>query len=333
MPVQITIIGLGQIGASIGLALKERGTDVHIVGNDKNSHTAKTAKKIGAVDAFKYNLPDSVRDAGIVILALPLGEVRETLEVIAPDLQEGALVLDASLSKGTFVSWAEELIPQGRFYMGLFPAIHPEYLNDTKTGVEAARADLFEKGVMVITAPATAPANIFDLTANLITILGSMPLVMDAVEADGLIGKIQVLPQLAAAALLNTTLDQPGWVEAKKISGRPYAAVTAGLADHDDAPSLREYALGNRENTVRLLNEYITSLIELRDEIETSDSDALAKRLNDAWEGRDDWLNDRFAAKWLDRSSDKMDVPAFGRQLSHMFFGSSDRDRLLTKRK
>jgi len=331
MPVQITIIGLGQIGASIGLALKARKADVHIVGHDKNNYSAKTAQKIGAVDTFKYNLPDSVRDASIVILSMPLGEVRETLEIMAPDLQEGALVLDASLSKGTFASWAEELIPQGRFYVGIFPAIHPEYLTDTKTGVEAARPDLFEKGVMVLTAPPSSPANIFELTANFITILGSMPLVMDVVEADGLIGKMQVLPQLAASALLNMTVDQPGWREAKKISGRPYAAVTAGFADHDDAPSLREYALGNRENTVRLLNEYITSLVDLRDEIAAGERDALAKRLDNSWEGRDDWLNDRFVADWLDRGTDKTDVPAFGKQLTRMFFGSSDRDRLKSK--
>ena len=89
MPVQITIIGLGQIGASIGLALKSRKADVNIVGHDKNSYSAKTAQKMGAVDTFKYNLPDSVRDASIVILSLPLSEVRETLELIAPDLQDG----------------------------------------------------------------------------------------------------------------------------------------------------------------------------------------------------------------------------------------------------
>jgi len=151
---------------------------------------------------------------------------------------------------------------------------------------------------------------------------------MDTAEADGLIGKVQVLPQLAAAALLNATLDKPGWREARKISGRPYAAVTAGLADHDSAPSLREYALGNRENTVRLLNEYITSLIELRDEIDDENRDALAKRLDSASEGRDNWLNDRFGADWLDRSGPKMDVPAFSNQLGRMFFGSSARDRL-----
>jgi len=327
MTVQITLIGLGQVGASIGLALKKRGTDVHIVGHDKRGGIAKAAQKAGAVDAFKYNLPDSVRDAGIVILALPLAEVRETLEIIAPDLREGALILDTAPAKGAVESWARELIPQGRFYIGLSPSIHPNYLQETKQGLDAAHADLFEKGVMAVTAPPDIPENIFELTMNLIAILGSMPLVMDTAEADGLVGKVQILPQLAAAALLDTTLNQAGWQEAKKLSGRPYAAVTSGFAYHDDAPSLREFALGNRENMVRLLNDYITSLITLRDEIETEDRDALSKRLENSWEGRSNWELDRFRADWLDTGGEEIDMPTFGKQLNHMLFGASDRDR------
>ena len=331
MPVQITIIGLGQIGASIGLTLKKRGANVNIVGHDKNAGTAKAAQKAGAVDAFKYNLPDSVREASIVIIATPFSEVRETLELIAPDLQEGALIFDTALSKGTVASWVEELVPQGRFYVGLFPAIHPEYLNDPEQGLDAAHDNLFEKGVIVVTAPVGTPENIFNLTTDFVSVLGAMPLVMDTAEADGLVGKMQVLPQLAAAALLDATFDQPGWVEARKISGRPYATMTAGFAQHDDASSLREFALGNRENMVRLLNEYIMSLVNLRDEIEANDRDALTKRLDNAWEGRIRWEIERFAADWLEMGREKVDVPTFGKQMSQMFFGSSDRDRIKRK--
>jgi prephenate dehydrogenase len=332
MTVQITIIGLGQVGASIGLALKKRGADVHLVGHDKNSGSAKTALKVGAVDTFKYNLPDSVSDAQIVILALPFAEVRATLELIVPDLQEGTLVLDTALSKGTVASWAEELLPQGRFYVGLTPAIHPQYLNNTEQGVDAARADLFERSVIAVTSPMGTPGNIFNLTTDLITILGAMPLVMDTVEADGLSGKVQVLPQLAVAALLDATVDQPGWQEAIKLTARPYAAATAVFANHDDAASLREFALENRENTVRLLNEYITSLVNIRDEIEDNDREALTKRLDNAWEGRIRWDSERYSTNWLDKGGEKVDVPTFGKQMNQMFFGSSARDRLKNKK-
>jgi prephenate dehydrogenase len=322
MPVQITVIGLGQIGSSIGLALKARGSNLYRVGHDKDPQTAKAAQTAGAVDDYKHNLPASVRDAKIVILALPFGEVRETLKVIAPDLQEGALILDTAPSKGTVAAWANELIPQGRFYVGLAPAIHPDYLHGVDYGVSAARADLFEKGLMVVTAPKGTPGNVFNLATDFVTLLGSLPLLMDTAEADGVLGTVQILPQLAAAALLDATLDKPGWQETKKLAGRPYAAVTSGLGYHDDAVSLRESALENRENVVRLLNSYIASLISLRDEIDSNDREAFGKRLENAWAGRIRWFGERTEADWLNKEAQKIDAPSFGDRINQMLFGS-----------
>lgn len=331
MPVQITIIGLGQIGASIGLALKARGENLTLVGHDKDPRAAKTAQEAGAVDACKRNLFDSMRDANIVILALPLGEVRATLELIAPDLREGTLVLDTAPSKATVAAWAKELIPAGRFYVGLFPAIHPDYLHGIEYGAASARADLFEKAVTVVTAPHGTPENVFKLTTDFVVLLGSLPLLMDTAEADGLLAKVQVLPQLAAAALLDTTLDEPGWLEARKLAGRPYAAVTSAFGYHDDGASVRESALANRENTVRLLNAYITSLLKLRDEIEDADAQALGTRLDNAWKGRLRWFEERVMAEWLKGELPKAEAPTFGERLNHMFFGTAFSDR--SKRK
>ncbi|HSB03481.1 MAG TPA: prephenate dehydrogenase/arogenate dehydrogenase family protein, partial [Anaerolineales bacterium] len=127
MSVQITIVGLGQIGSSIGLALKAHGVNIHRVGHDKDPEAAKESQNMGAVDDVKYNLPASVREARIVVLALPLAAVRETLEIITSDLQEGTLILDTAPAKTTVAAWAKELLPEGRFYVGLTPAINPEY--------------------------------------------------------------------------------------------------------------------------------------------------------------------------------------------------------------
>ena len=94
MTVQITIVGLGQVGASAGLALAEHKSLLHRVGHDKDPGIAKQAQKMGAVDDVKFNLPSAVREAKIVLLSLPAHEMRSTMEIIAPDLPEGAVVLD-----------------------------------------------------------------------------------------------------------------------------------------------------------------------------------------------------------------------------------------------
>lgn len=327
MSVQITIVGLGQIGSSIGLALKAHNVNVHRVGHDKDPQAAKESQKAGAVDDVKYNLPASIRDAKIVILALPLAAMQETLKLIAPDLQEGTLVLDTAPAKATVAAWAQELLPPGRFYIGLTPAINPDYLHGTEFGVQAARADLFERGLMVVNAPRGTPGNVFNLAMEFVNLLGAMPLLMDTAEADGIFSAMHVLPQLASAALLDATVDSPGWQEARKLAGRPYATVTAGSAYHDDVQSLGEGAISNRENIVRLLNSYITSLINLRDEIESQDREALARRLEDAWKGRVRWFDERTAAEWLKGEAQPIDAPSFGDRVNQMFFGSLMTDR------
>lgn len=327
MSVQITIVGLGQIGSSIGLALKAHEVNVHRVGHDKDPQAAKESQRMGAVDDVKYNLPSSIREAKIVILALPLAEIHETLQIIAPDLQEGALVLDTAPAKATVAAWAKELLPPGRYYIGLSPAINPEYLHGTEFGVKAARADLFEKGLIVVNAPMGTPVNVFNLTMELVNLLGAMPLLMDTTEADGVFSATHILPQLASAVLLDMTVDQPGWQEARKLAGRPYAAVTSGAAYHDDVLSLAETSIENRENIVRLLNAYITALINLRDEIDDSDREAMLRRLTDAWKGRIRWLDERTAAEWLKGEAQQIDAVTFGDRVNQMLFGSLLTDR------
>lgn len=327
MSAQITIVGLGQIGSSIGLALKAHDVNLRRVGHDKDTQAAKESQRMGAVDDVKYNLPASVREAKIVVLALPLAEVRETLRIIAPDLQEGTLVLDMAPAKATVTAWAKEILPPGRHYVGLTPAINPAYLHETEFGVKAARADLFEKGVMAVNTPSGTPGNVFNLAMELVNLLGAMPLLMDTAEADGIFSAMHILPQLTASALLDATVDQPGWLEARKLAGRPYAAVTAGAAHHDDVLSLGESALENRENVVRLLNAYITSLLNLRDEIEEQNREAVLERLNEAWKGRLRWLEERNAAEWLKGEAQEVDAPSFGDRVGQMLLGGMVTDR------
>lgn len=327
MTVQITIIGLGQIGSSIGLALKSNKLDARLVGHDRDLQVAREAQKLGAVDDVKYNLPASVSDSKIVILALPFSAIRETLEIIVPDLQEGALVLDTAPSKATVAAWAKELLPAGRYYVGLTPAINPDYLQGTESGVKAARADLFERGLMVVDAPMGTPEEVFKLSMDLVTLLGAVPLFMDTTEADGIFAAVHMLPQLVSSALLDATVNKPGWQEARKLAGHPFASVTIGASDYDDVESLSRSVLENRENIVRLLNTYITSLIELRDEIDSSDLNAVTKRLDSASKGRIRWVNERTSAEWTQGEAQKVDVPSVKERMNHILFGNLFADR------
>ena len=319
MSVQITIIGLGQVGTSIGLALAEQKS-IKRVGHDKNYETARAAHKAGAVDETKINLPASVIDANIVLLCLPLSEIRETLKFIADDLKDGTVILDTAPAKVKVAAWVNELIPQGRYYVGLAPAAGANYLHGIDLGVEAARVDLFNNGLFLVNAPSGTPGEAVKLATDLIELLGAQALFTDPVEADGLLASTHLLPQLAAAALLDATIDQPGWVEARKVAARPYATATAALAYHDEAQSLGEAAVGNRESVLRVLDAYMSSLQKLRDDIDQGNDDSVTEFLEDAVKARDRWLHERTRADWQNPGT-PTDSTTFGERMNHMIFG------------
>ena len=172
MPVQITIIGLGQIGASMGLALAAHKDAILRVGHDKKREVEREALQKGVADKMEHNLPSAVRDAKLVVLCIPLSQVRETLEFIAPDLKEGAVVLDTTPIKAGVQKWAQEILPDGRHYVGLAPALNPELLHDIEVGLTAAKADLFSKGLFLVDAPTGAPEEAVILAMDFVRLLG-----------------------------------------------------------------------------------------------------------------------------------------------------------------
>ncbi len=320
MSIQITIIGLGQVGSSIGLALAGQ-KNIKRVGHDKDISAARAAQKAGAVDDVKINLPSSIRDANIVLLCIPLSEIQETLEIIAPDLQDGTVIMDTAPSKATVAAWIEKHIPQGRYYIGLMPAAGAEYLHGVDLGAESARADLFRKGQFMINASHGAPGEAVKLATDLCELLGATAILSDTVEADGLLASTHILPQLIGAALLDATVDQPGWHDARKMAARPYATATAAFVYQDEVGSLGTAALKNRENVVRVIDAFMASLKELRDKIDAGDDASVATFLEDAFKARKRWFEERSKSDWEGLQKEKPDVPSFGERLNHMFMG------------
>ena len=318
MSVQITIVGLGQIGASFGLALKRRQNDLYRVGHDKSPKISKQAQKMGAVDDTKFNLPASVSKADIVLLSLPVSEVHGVLEVIAPDLQEGAVVIGMSPIQEPIAKWAKELLPEGRFYIGLVPAINPKYLHRSELGIDAAAEDLFDDGLVMLSALPGVPEHVVRAVTVLTETVGAATIFSDMMETDGLMAGVHIVPQLMAAAMLETAIDQPGWRESRKLAGRPFATLTAALAYQDDVAAVGEAALLNSENVMFKLDAVIAALQSLREDIANGDREGLSKRLEKSLDGRVLWFEDRKSGDWLNdgQPATSIEMPTFWELLS-----------------
>ena len=324
MPVQITIIGLGQVGASIGLALAAHKDEVFCVGHDKEFLVERAAQQKGAVDKTEHNLPKAVQDARLVLLALPVHQVRETLEFIAPDLMKGTVVVDTSPIKSEVANWAKDILPEGCFYVGLVPTIAAEFLRESGTGLDSAKADLFKNSIFLVDAPFGTPSAALQLVTNFVSFIGATIMIADIVESDGLMASAYLLPQLVSAALLNATMNQPGWEEARKVAERAYHASTSIM---DDPETLQMLSLHNRENVMRVLNAMISSLVELRDDIENGNVEAVKAHLQAAHKGREEWLNDRFSATWADKKAPALEKTSLKERLLGSVLGRSQKDK------
>jgi prephenate dehydrogenase len=176
--------------------------------------------------------------------------------------------------------------------------LNPEYLHEFEIGLNAARADLFRNGLFLIDTPPETPESMVNLATEFVGLLGAQVLFSDALESDGLMSTAHLLPQLVSAALVNATVDQPGWKEARKVASRAYAAITSGMEYFDEADSLGFSALQSRAATVHALDVMIAALCGLRDDIEKNDEAGVAERLKSAQEARQHWISERLAVDW-----------------------------------
>ena len=321
MTVQITIIGMGQIGASIGLALAEHKDLVLRVGHDKDIRVANQARQIGALDRVDLNIPHAVREARVVVLALPLDQIRSTLSAMAQDLKTETVVIDTAPSKGVVAAWAKELLPPQCHYVGITLAINPAYLQEHENGVDAAHADLFHNGLVAIVSPPGTPSEAVKLATDFSGLLGAEHLFMDAVELDSLLASTHILPQLMAAALLNATVDQPGWFEGRKLAGRPYAEATGPGLQLSQAADLTEAAIGSHADAVRSLDNLIAALVSLRNDIRDQNTAALSQRLERAQQGRQRWWKERQTANWAaSEAAPPVELPS-AKEIINRWFG------------
>jgi prephenate dehydrogenase len=253
---------------------------------------------MGAFDRISTNLRAAVENADIVVLAVPVDEIHETLQIIALHLKEESVVMDTSPLKVAVAAWAKEILPPKRYFVSITPSLNPLYLDQLDYGPDSAHEDLFQNSLMVVTHSADTPADAIQLACDLVTLLGAQLLFADAYESDGLQAAQHQLPWLVSAALLNATTTQPGWQEGRKLAGALFARVTSAADNFDERELLGQAVLLNRDNVLRVIDNLLEALQRLRQAIADQDSQTLQKLLEQARNSRIDWLGQRKTANW-----------------------------------
>jgi prephenate dehydrogenase len=293
---RVSIVGLGLIGASLGLALRAAEIVSSVVGHDPDRKAIEQAKRLGAVDRTDWNLISACAKSDLVILATPLAAIQPTLEALGPHLKPGAVVMDTASLKGPVLAWAAESLPEGIHFVGGDPivAVPP----GAPRGTEAARADLFREGLFCLVPAPGADERAIQMVSNLVALLGAKPLFIDSTEHDGLLAGVEHLPALLSLALLEMATGQPTWRELRKMASTPFE-----LATHLSATDPGAYgalAVANRDNLLRWIDTLAASLASIREALAESDVEALTRRFAEAAKERDLWLQERATGAWVE---------------------------------
>ncbi len=286
---RVTIVGLGLIGGSIGLALRQSEAAAAVVGHDRDRDASAQAKKLGAIDRTEWNLVSACEDSDLIILAIPLGAIAPTMEAIAPYLKPGCVVLDTASVKAPVLDWADEFLPEEVQFVGGNPVVGGHLGN--LSGIESARADLFQHGLFCLVPSAGADERAVRMVANLISILEAKPMFFDAAEHDGLLAGVDQLPAILSLALLEMAIEQPTWGELRQVAGTSFETSTRFASA--DPSTYSDLVVHNRDNLVRWIDTFSASLASLRGVLLKEDEEEFAERFEAAMKERGKWLQDQ----------------------------------------
>jgi prephenate dehydrogenase len=264
----LSIIGVGLLGGSIGLAARERIKGVRVIGYGHRRSTLQRALRLKAIDEAVDNLSEAVCGADLVILCTPVGLFREIITDIRPSLDEKCIITDVGSTKASVVRWGEKII--GRQFIGSHPMAGSE-----KRGVEFARPDLFDRALCILTPTARSELRSLRVVETFWKTLGMKLTRLSPTEHDRLLAEVSHLPHLAAAALVGIPSRR-----AIQLGGKGFLDTTRIAAG--DGTLWRDIFLDNQQNM-------LSTVGKLRRELETASK--LIKKGDAA--GLQRWLDQR----------------------------------------
>jgi prephenate dehydrogenase len=279
----ISLIGVGLLGGSLALAIKRRQLAAEVLACVRRDEAVEECKKLQIADVVTQDLKQAVQGAELVILCTPLSQMAGLAAGMRPFLQSGAIVTDVGSVKGSVV---RELEPLVRLAGAEFIGSHP-MAGSEKTGVAAARADLFENAVCLVTPGRLSPPRAVARVEDFWKALGGCPLRLSPEAHDDLVSRSSHLPHVVAAELANYVLSPVHPKEQALVCANGFRDTTRIAASSTEM--WRDIALANRQNLGRVLGVFIEDLQEFRIALERQDVKAVEEFFAKAKQRRDNW--------------------------------------------
>ncbi|MEX2672318.1 MAG: prephenate dehydrogenase [Phycisphaeraceae bacterium] len=282
---QVAILGVGLLGASVGLGLKAAGYTGRIVGLARSSETLAAAKQRGAIDHGTTDIGEALQGSQLAIIAVPLGQFDRMFQQIAEHEHDRLIITDVGSTKlGVLASARQHLKQPGRF-VGAHPMAGSE-----QQGPEGAQADLCQGKPCIITPGNDTDEEALATVEALWQSLGMTLVRMSAYEHDVQTATISHLPHAMAVLLVLVAAERGGW----DIASTGFRDTTR-LAS-SNPPMRADILMANREQVIEALNSLGHRLDRFIDVLDRGDRTGLIAMLEHARQTRDDWLSYREGA-------------------------------------
>ncbi|KIH76725.1 prephenate dehydrogenase [Geoalkalibacter ferrihydriticus] len=281
---RLAIVGVGLIGGSLALALRQAGAVGEVIGIGRGLANLEKALELGIVDEITQDVVAGTREADVVFLATPVCKLGEVAAAIIPSLKDGAVVTDGGSVKASVIAEIEPLLrPEVSFVPG-----HP-IAGTEQSGAEAAFASLYRNRRCILTPTARTSGEALELVQRMWQTSGSEVVVMEAEKHDRILAAISHLPHMVAYSLVNAVGSYDRYEEnILEYSAGGFRDFTR-IASSD--PSMwRDIALTNPEALIEMMERFECFFAELKEDVRSGKGERLYEFFQRSKELRDNIL-------------------------------------------
>jgi prephenate dehydrogenase len=282
---KVTLIGVGLLGGSLGLAIRQRRLAREVAGYVRRASAIAECEQFGAADYATTDLLAAVSGADLVVLCTPLAQMKPLVVRLLPALKRGAIVTDVGSVKAGVVRDLEARVQKaGAHFIGSHPMAGAE-----KTGVASARKDLYVDAACVVTSTRRShPAALRKVEAFWKAVGGRVIRLKPEVH-DALVSRSSHLPHITAATLANLVLGPAAPETQAALCANGFRDTTRIASG---SPEMwRDIALANRRNLVRAIDRFVVDLGAFQKALKKSDVKAVARFFELAKQRRDAWCS------------------------------------------
>jgi prephenate dehydrogenase len=282
---KLAIIGVGLIGGSVALALREEGVVKEVVGCGRGKANLIKAQSLGVIDHYTHDVSVAVKGADMVLLAVPLGAMRNTLSALRGQLADHAVVTDAGSVKGSVVNDVKAVFGE---VPGFFVPAHP-IAGTERSGAEAAFAELYRNRRVILTPLRETDKHALQRVERMWRQCGAEVVQMSVEHHDEVLAATSHLPHLLAFTLVDSLARM-------KDNDEMFNFAAGGFRDFTRIASSnpvmwRDICMANTDSLNRMLTRFANELNELAALLKSGDDEGLLKIFTRAKEARDRYVD------------------------------------------